>query len=51
MDYKIISFYLYTPLKDPEKLRDLLREICQRLKSKGRILTAEEGINGALSFL
>jgi UPF0176 protein len=39
-------FYLYTPISNPEALRDYLKSEGTRLGIKGRILIAHEGING-----
>ncbi len=39
-------FYLYTPISDPALLRDQLHHEGERLGITGRILIAEEGING-----
>ncbi len=49
MAYQVISFYRYTEIKNPEVLRDLLRNKCEELNLLGRILLGEEGINGAVS--
>ncbi|HLC81836.1 MAG TPA: rhodanese-like domain-containing protein, partial [Candidatus Nanoarchaeia archaeon] len=47
--FKIISFYQYTELADPEQIRAALRSECADLNLLGRILLAREGINGAVS--
>lgn len=47
-DYKVILYYKYADVKDPEELRQQQWEICQDLNLKGRILIANEGINGTL---
>lgn len=49
MEYQTISFYQYTNIKNPELLRDQLREYCQKHAILGRILIGKEGINGAVS--
>lgn len=49
MDYSIITFYRYTKIEKPAELRETLLALCQELKILGRILIAEEGINGAVS--
>ncbi len=49
MDYTVISFYRYTKIEKPENLRETLFALCQKLQILGRILIAEEGINGAVS--
>lgn len=48
MQYKVISFYKYANLEDPEQLRDQLREYCQQNRILGRILLGKEGLNGAV---
>ena len=45
---KIILFYKFLPIKDPDAVRLWQRALCQRLDLKGRILIAEHGINGTL---
>lgn len=42
----IILFYKYTPIADPEKLRDEQMTLCKSLGMKGRMIVAYEGING-----
>jgi len=44
---KVISFYKYTRIKNPELLKERIREKCNSIK--GRILIGKEGINGACS--
>lgn len=45
-EYTVILFYKYTPIADPEKLREEQKALCQELGLKGRMLIAAEGING-----
>ena len=45
---KIILFYKFTPVKDPEMTMHWQRELCMRLGLKGRILISPHGINGTL---
>lgn len=47
-EYTILLFYKYIKIDNPEKLRDEQRALCEKLKLKGRIITAEEGINVTL---
>jgi len=49
MIYKVISFYKYTRIDNPENLSKELKTICIKLKILGRILVSEEGINAAVS--
>jgi len=45
---KIILYYKFTPVKDPEMTMRWQRELCERLELKGRILISPHGINGTL---
>jgi UPF0176 protein len=49
MSYKVAAFYQFAPLPDFRELREPLRAICARLKLKGSVLLAHEGINGSLA--
>lgn len=46
--YEVIIFYKYTHVADPEGFRDWLRATCQNIGINGRILVAEEGLNGSV---
>ncbi|MDZ7726302.1 MAG: rhodanese-related sulfurtransferase [Candidatus Campbellbacteria bacterium] len=46
--YTIILFYKYITIEDPEKERDEQRELCERHGLTGRLIVANEGINGTL---
>lgn len=45
---KIILFYKFVPLIDPDMTMRWQRELCERLGLKGRIIIAAHGINGTL---
>ena len=45
---KIILYYKYITIPNPEAIVNWQRELCQNLSLKGRILIANEGINGTL---
>lgn len=45
---KIILYYKFTPVGDPEAVRLWQRTLCEKLNLKGRILIAPHGINGTL---
>lgn len=45
---KILLFYIFTPLADPEAIRLWQRALCEQHNLKGRILIAEHGINGTV---
>ena len=48
MQKKIILFYRYVELEDPESMRSLLMDLGKQLGLKGRIILGHEGINGTL---
>ena len=45
---KIVLFYLFTPLADPDAIRLWQRDLCESLGLKGRILISKDGINGTI---
>jgi UPF0176 protein len=45
---KILLYYKFTPVADPEAVRLWQRTLCEKLNLKGRILIAEHGINGTV---
>ena len=45
---KIILYYKFVPVIDPEMTMRWQRELCTRLNLKGRILISKHGINGTL---
>lgn len=45
---KILLFYVFTPLADPDAIRLWQRDLCRSLSLKGRILISADGINGTL---
>jgi UPF0176 protein len=49
MPYKVAAFYQFASIPDFRELREPLRAICARLKLKGSVLLAHEGINGTLA--
>jgi len=46
---KVVSFYRFTNVAEPEKFRDQLQEHCEELDLVGTILVADEGVNGTLA--
>jgi UPF0176 protein len=48
-DYQILLFYKYIPIPDAEAFTAEHLQYCKDLGIKGRILIADEGINGTLS--
>ena len=45
---KIILYYKFTPVSDPDMTMRWQRELCARLNLKGRVLISPHGINGTL---
>jgi UPF0176 protein len=45
---KIILFYKFAPVADPEAVRLWQKTLCDSLNLRGRIIIAEHGINGTL---
>jgi len=48
MKNKIILYYCFTSLSDPEAIKQWQKSVCDALNLKGRILISEHGINGTL---
>lgn len=49
MDYRVLLYYNYTKIEDPEVFAKEHLAFCKSIGLKGRILVAEEGINGTVS--
>jgi len=45
---KILLFYIFTPLADPEAVRLWQRDLCESLAIGGRIIISKDGINGTV---
>lgn len=45
---KILLYYAFTPISDPEAIRLWQRDLCESLGLRGRILISEHGINGTV---
>lgn len=45
---KILLFYVFTPLADPEAIRLWQRDLCESLQLGGRIILSKDGINGTV---
>lgn len=43
--YKVILFYKFVNIRNPEKVKVLQRQLCENLHLKGRMLLATEGVN------
>ena len=49
MDYRVLLYYKYTTIEDPETFATEHLDFCKDLALKGRILVSTEGINGTVS--
>lgn len=47
--YRILAYYFYTPLADAEKYAEEHLNFCKQTGIRGRIIVADEGINGTVS--
>ncbi len=47
--FRVILYYNFSPIADPQEWVDGHREFCRRLGLKGRVYISEEGINGTLA--
>jgi UPF0176 protein len=45
---KILLYYVFTPLADPDAVRLWQRDLCESLGVRGRILISEHGLNGTV---
>ncbi len=45
---KILLYYKFTPIKDPEAIKLWQKTLCDSLNLKGRILVSQQGINGTV---
>ncbi|WP_406249261.1 rhodanese-related sulfurtransferase [Microbacterium sp. M] len=45
---KIVLFYVFTPLADPEAIRLWQRDLGEALRLRGRLIISNDGINGTL---
>jgi UPF0176 protein len=48
MKYRVILFYKFLTIKNPEKFMKEQKGLCAGLNLKGRMLVSEEGVNGTL---
>jgi UPF0176 protein len=46
--YKVLLYYAFTPLGDPEAIRLWQRDLCESLGLGGRIIISPHGINGTV---
>lgn len=45
---RIVLYYAFTPLSDPDAIRLWQRALCEKLGLRGRILISKDGINGTV---
>ena len=45
---RILLYYLFTPIADPEAVRLWQKALCEKLGMTGRILISKDGINGTV---
>ena len=45
---KVILYYGFTPLEDPEAVKLWQKQLCESLNLKGRIIISKHGINGTV---
>ena len=48
-NYNVLLFYYYIRIPKPEKIWKIHKTFCSKLNIKGRIIIAEEGINGTIA--
>jgi UPF0176 protein len=49
--FKILLYYKYSPILNPQEFCENHKKLCEKLKLKGRIIIAKEGINGTVEGL
>jgi UPF0176 protein len=49
MGYHVLLYYWFCQINDPEAFAHEHRALCERLELRGRVLIANEGINGSVS--
>jgi len=50
-NFQILLYYKYVEVLNPEEVREEQRALCKELNLKGRIIVANEGINGTVEGL
>lgn len=50
-NFEVLLYYKYIPIEDTQALLKSQREFCEKLGLKGRIIIAEEGLNGTVEGL
>lgn len=49
--YRVLLYYIYSPIENPEQYREEHHLLCLRLNLLGRIIVSPEGLNGTVSGL
>ncbi|MVM28988.1 rhodanese-related sulfurtransferase [Spirosoma sp. HMF4905] len=49
--YRVLLYYIYSPIENPEQYREEHHLLCIRLNLLGRVIVAPEGLNGTVSGL
>ncbi|GAB3566663.1 rhodanese-related sulfurtransferase [Spirosoma luteolum] len=49
--YRVLLYYIYSPIENPEQYRDEHHRLCLELNLLGRVIVAAEGLNGTVSGL
>ena len=49
--YRVLLYYIYSPIQNPEQYREEHHLLCLNLNLLGRIIVAPEGLNGTVSGL
>jgi UPF0176 protein len=47
-EYKVLLYYKFVPVEDPESVMLWQKALCEKIDLKGRIIVAPHGINGTL---
>ncbi|WP_061960830.1 oxygen-dependent tRNA uridine(34) hydroxylase TrhO [Demequina flava] len=47
-EHKVLLFYVFTPLSDPDAVRLWQRDLCESLGLTGRIILSKDGMNGTV---
>ena len=48
MKFQVLLFYKYTAIDNPEALKEIYKELCEKYHLRGRTIIAEEGINSTV---
>jgi len=51
LNYQVLLYYKYAKIENPEEIMVQQEKLCEKLNLKGRIIIAQEGINGTVEGL